>query len=440
MVSSKVPLAGARATTPSCNESGMIVHTPPTPRFGGYEDHWAPYSPRKSARIAERKTLRTPSPPPFSRTQTVAFTPAQKTAASKTASVSFTSPMVSPRKKTPQGLQTPRKQLGSSRLTLDPACLSSSSKIQEPSSSSTNVGSAGMLTPAKTPRKAALRNENLDSISRNIFSASTTLVDTKSPELTPRRRRVKKYTGSSLDSIIADEPDEEDPDIPIFTDAADRPFVIRNTEDDPFLRKAPSMMPPPTPRRRSPRKNVLVAGEGRITVEDAIKRDDGIIYTFRGKKFLRKFSPEREEADGIRTRSGLKPRLLFPPKKTQSAPSSSLEDEEADTDVEDHIKNEIIIAEDAEEQEKAAVTVTPPLPATPTKPITAGTKTPKSARLILLTPPESHRSTRSSGKFFDALPIKRSSAVFEQWRSTGAKRRRAADDDDSEPVLKRARA
>ncbi|KAL5598588.1 hypothetical protein BROUX41_003486 [Berkeleyomyces rouxiae] len=435
-MASRPPVNGARATTPSFSQSEMVVRTPPTPRFGGYEDRWEPYSPRKSARIAERKVHRTPSPPPFTRSK--ADLSSHKHSSSKIAPIPFPS-LASPRKRISHGQRTPRKTSSGASLTLDPACFSSSSKSKQASSSSTSAhfGSAGMPTPAKTPRRIAPRSHNVDSVSRNLFSTSTTTTaGLGSPELTPRRRRVKKYTGSSLDKIIADEPEEE-PAIDIFTDIQDRPFVVNNTEEDPFLRKAPHAMAPPEPRRRSQRKNVLVAGEGKITVDDAIKRGDGIIFTFRGKKFLRKLAPETDGKDGIRTRTGLKPRLLFPPKKSQSAPPQTIEDEEADTDVEDHIKNEIIIAEDEEEHVSISALQ---VPATPTKPIAAGgAKTPKSAGFNLMTPPESDRITRSSGRFFDAMPIKQSSAVFQEWRTKGAKRRRA-DDSDSEPAMKRARA
>jgi hypothetical protein len=74
------------------------------------------------------------------------------------------------------------------------------------------------------------------------------------------------------------------------------------------------------------------------------------------------------------TRSAIKPKLLFPP---GAANSSTLEDEEADTDVEDHHM-------DSDD-----------LPETPTDAIDSMPRTPRAPKFApAMTPPDSKRTTR----------------------------------------------
>lgn len=104
------------------------------------------------------------------------------------------------------------------------------------------------------------------------------------------------------------------------------------------------------------------------------------------------------------TRSSIKPRLLFPPAKAEDAENTK-DDEEAATDIEDHVLAEM-------ESGK---------PATPLELIEEAPGTPEAPRFAPASPPATTRITRlSSKKAADATPIaakrpnKRS--PFDDWR------------------------
>lgn len=138
---------------------------------------------------------------------------------------------------------------------------------------------AGMLpTPAKTPSKkyhAASQNEsNIAAIARNLFHTDVDEV-MSSPSKTPSRKG-KKYTGFSLESFTVVE--DEEP-IPIFTDSQDRvPEADRSAENPFFGDSAAAPTAPEPARRRSKRNQVSIPGEGKQTVEEATRREDGLVY------------------------------------------------------------------------------------------------------------------------------------------------------------------
>jgi hypothetical protein len=145
----------------------------------------------------------------------------------------------------------------------------------------------------------------------------------------------------------------------------------------------------------------------------------------RGKKIFRKFSesndsnsisqPDTEEASeepaaeqGRKrpaTRSSIKPRLLFPPDE-KGKDVASHEDEEATTDIEDHI------LDNAEADSE--------LPGTPTVTKVEKPNTPQAPRFAPVSPPTTARTTRVSSKLqADDTPMKRPTKArspFDGWR------------------------
>jgi hypothetical protein len=131
-------------------------------------------------------------------------------------------------------------------------------------------------------------------------------------------------------------------------------------------------------------------------------RPANTFFSSRGKKVFRKFAePEQtgeEQEDGEAansteanlgrplTRSGLKPRLLFPP-QPKKIDAAALEEEEAVTDVEEDIEV---------------------CPETPTKAAIEAPNTPNAPRFgAAMSPPDSKRATRAGDKKDDdATPIK----------------------------------
>lgn len=141
------------------------------------------------------------------------------------------------------------------------------------SSKSQQKSSRSMLpTPAKTPCKQS--DEKLKAgvcaVARNLFAA-----EASTPEVAPSpRKKAKTYTGVSLESFRAEEAEE---DIEIFTDSRDRlPHVDESAENPFYTNTAGSSQP--TVRRSTRTKKVLIPGRGRVSVDEAVQRGDGIVY------------------------------------------------------------------------------------------------------------------------------------------------------------------
>ncbi|PKS11561.1 hypothetical protein jhhlp_003326, partial [Lomentospora prolificans] len=400
-------------STPSPPPSG--IRTPPTPKHG-FGDHWEPYSPRKSARIsAQRAANRTPPPRSSSNANSDAFGPARKARTQTSSMAGMVSPFESPKKKLRTSsaadsdpftstTTTGRLSAHASAKAASSLGLDHSSTLQT-SSTTISRGSGMLPTPAKTPKKApADKNPGIQAIARNLFAPDEDVMPS------PQKARAKKYTGISLESFTAE--DDETP-IEIFTDSKERIPDKEVSADNPFYGNAGRDVQEPV-RRRSKRSKVHVPGEGRQAIEDAIEREDGLVYVFRGKRIFRKFA-ETEPADGETvdgeeqparrmTRSSMKPRLLFPTKPQEP---SQLEEEEADTDVE---------AE--EETEQAKNTEVPDTPMANDEDVIAQPATPKASNFSPMSPPDTRRVTRARDKKFDdATPIRPQgrTSPFDSW-------------------------
>jgi hypothetical protein len=121
-------------------------------------------------------------------------------------------------------------------------------------------------TPAKTPRKQpdAKAEAASRAVARNLFGSDADILATP-------QKKAKRYIGLSMDSFRAEEVEE---DIEIFTDSRDRVPEIDNSADNPFYGDhavAEASV------RRSKRKQVVIPGESKQTVEDAVKRSDGVL-------------------------------------------------------------------------------------------------------------------------------------------------------------------
>ncbi|KAI0100248.1 hypothetical protein GGR51DRAFT_356871 [Nemania sp. FL0031] len=386
------------------------VRTPGTPKHG-YSDAWEPFSPRKSARISARQhsTNRTPSP----------RSSHQSTRSSTKASSPFSTPAASPIKKRLPNMDSVRRASGtltakSAASAADALGIDPKSQQKSQNTVATSL-SAGMLpTPAKTPRKQPNAKTEAASraIARNLFAADEETM------FTPKKK-AKKYTGLGLDSFRAE--DAED-DIQIFTDTRDQFPEVDDSIENPFY--GDRVVPEPS-KRRSKRKPIVVPGEGRQSIDEAVKRSDGVLVVFRGKKIFRKFSEsndadassqaENEDLDDLdldsetpkqrpMTRSSIKPRLLFPSKSKgkQVATAATLEDEEAVTDIEDNVFH------DAQDDEMET-------PATPTQAAKGKVETPNAPRFGPASPPSTGRVTRSTDKLRGGDKAKVPSP-FDGWR------------------------
>ncbi|WQF86145.1 hypothetical protein CDEST_11159 [Colletotrichum destructivum] len=416
------------------------IRTPPTPKHG-WSDNWEPYSPRKSARISSRRAAnRTPSPQPPSHR-----TPPRSTRKPIAPSIAaaIMSPASTPQKKRQPAQDSVQRASGfmsAANTSHAASSLGTDGTSHQPHNTSVTRRSGMLPTPAKTPKKAPSEKQSalIKSVARNLFPAE------EEGLATPKRKRTpKKYSGSSLESVTATEVEQQ---IEIFTDSQDRIPEADESVDNPFYGDSAVVDREP-PGRRSKRR-VAVPGEVPQAVDKALQREDGMVYVFRGKKIFRKFAePEDEDEEDdaessssesrIRrplTRSSIKPRLLFPVAPKTSAISSTLEEEEAVTDIEDHHLEE---EDDEEETPETPAEYQDECPSTP--------QAPKFGRTVA-TPPDTRRTTRSGLKSEEATPIKRRGrqSPFDGWprvksRHESSAPKRAGGDDLPAPASKRTR-
>ncbi|RDL41834.1 uncharacterized protein BP5553_01813 [Venustampulla echinocandica] len=408
------------------------LHTPTTPRFGTFDDDYQPYSPRKSSRVAQRsRSAQTPPRQVSSHNLRASHSTPQSSNRSSSSTMADslpTSPQTASKKRVPQS----SLQVGGRRVSgaLDyEATTSAAMALGLPTPHRTDkmdarrsitVDSNGMLpTPAKTPKKAPGETDPaVKAVARNLFSVHSATMDEVMPS--PKKKGRKKFSGYTMNSFAAE--DENEP-ISIFTDSQDRVPEVDVGPDNPFYGESSKVSPEPA-KRASKRRKVVVPGEGEQDFEEVERREDGLIYVFRGKKVFRKFSevvgntgsftamdadeedvdtemggdydaPASNQFSGRITRSSVKPRLLFP--SAQQLQSKELkakaaaEEEEADTDIE----------------EPSSITRSPytrgsrNVTTTPMDQMEDEVATPKAPRFAPVSPPTTTRTTRS--KNFDMM-------------------------------------
>ena len=326
------------------------VHTPPAPLHG---DDWEPFSPRRSSRVAAKRRLHLeqtdPARTPRTRRDVTPPASSRKTIA-RTSNFTLsppTSPATSP-KRTPHST---RRALFRASEALDSD--SDQARITSGSRFLASMAPGMLPTPAKTPRKRVLHSESIKSTARVLFAPRPTV-----EEATPRKARKYSKNVFSLNSF---EEEAESSKIEIYTDSKERiptadedddeenPFVIKKGKG-----KAKSKVrAKPTPQRKKDAK----AEE----MEEAVNREEGMIFLFRGKKVFRKFhddnpsdaptgEDEEASADDFQllraagpearrplTRSSIKPKLLFQEEIRQRKLENgefTEDEEEATTDIE----------------------------------------------------------------------------------------------------------
>ncbi|KAI9884442.1 MAG: hypothetical protein M1823_003767 [Watsoniomyces obsoletus] len=336
------------ATTPT-RPRRSIARTPPTPVHGPKLDHYEPFSPRRSTRSTTQRLnnenkLSVPSinfSPPLSTHGTPAAT--RHGAIDK-----FTT-------RTERSF-SPDTDVIMSDAASDAEMMATADELMPG-----NAATMGMLpTPAKTPRKKELPGKAFDTTARILFPPRSGDGEDVMPS--PRKKKGRERLGLVLDEAADVEDDEP---IPIYTDSKDRVPELDTSADNPFWDQ--------------PKNGVEAAGnvkdKGRTKVlnkemEKALKRTDGAVYIFRGRKFFRKFDQDDDDDDGDGgmmsgargrqgvlhdapvgrlTRSSIKPRLLFPTEEQKrereqrdaTAMDEDVIDEEATTEIDEDALNEV---------------------------------------------------------------------------------------------------
>lgn len=253
---------------------------PPTPRFGGMYDQYEPYATRCSARIAGQRASRDSTPPPRFPALAAAGSRSPKKEQSNHDKVEALSPPGSihgsPRKK-PAGRSRAFHSLDDDTLGLaDPFTLRQTSPQQHPRPELQTTRTNGMLpTPAKTPKKKAVGD--MGTTARSLFPPSF---------MSGRPKKGKKHTDFSLDSFNDDAAPNETK-IEIYTDCRDRIPEVDESEGNPFYKpkEVQAVQTPVNPAPRVSRKPKAAESKDKgrkhkrdQEVEDAVNRDDGMVY------------------------------------------------------------------------------------------------------------------------------------------------------------------
>ncbi|RMZ75220.1 hypothetical protein DV737_g5401, partial [Chaetothyriales sp. CBS 132003] len=242
---------------------------------------------------------------------------------------------------------------------------------------STTTMSEGMLpTPVKTPSKKKAAAAAAATAGRALFQ-DLPAVAAAAPS--PRRaRKNKRYNGFSLESFAAatDEDGQDGAGIQIFTDNRDKVPEPDTDQSNPFV-DGPESESRATASRA--RKSAGSGGGAKARrerkldpqVEEAIRKDEGMVYVFRGKKVYRRFDDSFEEEEVIDdqdlgllqhteegatrakplktlTRKSVKPTRLFQ-QEVQRRARDRAKEEEAPTDIEQDAAND----EDDDDKEEA---------------------------------------------------------------------------------------
>jgi hypothetical protein len=135
----------------------------------------------------------------------------------------------------------------------------------------------GMLpTPVKTPRKKVV--PNVSAAARALFQEQPTATEDIMP--TPKKsRKTKRHNGFSLESV-AMEDEAGTSRVQIYTDSRDHVPQLDLSEENPFVNR-PSEVAGPSAKRvtgTSKRRKLSAERKKDPQVEEAIKRDEGMVY------------------------------------------------------------------------------------------------------------------------------------------------------------------
>jgi hypothetical protein len=134
----------------------------------------------------------------------------------------------------------------------------------------------GMLpTPVKTPRKKT--PSNVKAAARALFQEQPTAGDEIMP--TPKKnRKSKRHNGFSLETIAPG--DGAESGVEIFTDSRDNVPELDLSEENPFVDHPSDEAAPSVKRDTAHSKRRKIGSERKRDpqVEEAIRRDDGMVY------------------------------------------------------------------------------------------------------------------------------------------------------------------
>ncbi|EMC93077.1 hypothetical protein BAUCODRAFT_151442 [Baudoinia panamericana UAMH 10762] len=447
------------ASTPE--PTSARARTPPTPLHGPRYDNYQPYSPRRSNRVSAQSNPyssgnidRSPranlprhtTPPATAKRARITRQPTQ-----------LSSPPSSPaspvrQRQIPHVHKTPRK--AAFKPTNGTNTLSDSDHVST-SLRLPNIDPVTMLpTPSKTPKK---RNSAAINATARILSFQPENPNDVMPSPRKSRKHARIHSANGFD-LYDEERERARDQVHVYTDANARVPELDVNEDNPFVGTKHGATSRPQRRSRGP----TVADAG---MEEAVQRDEGILYVFRGKKVFRRFSDpeaehptsvdnsEAEVAPGQRTlkrqagasaqrpltRSAIKPRLLFPSddQLREREEGADDADEEATTDIEMGNDEAPIVVKPkvaqtpTKDRFKPATIATPPTTARVTRSMNV---TVSPVKLTPLVEEEELGSSMSLGTddSFTAVSKRGRKSPFDSWQRTKAGKKRVSEEGEKE--------
>jgi hypothetical protein len=183
-------------------------------------------------------------------------------------------PAISPQKKRMPPADPSRRASGTltAEGTATAAVALGLSPAPKPESLSRRTGAmagAGMLiTPAKTPQKPPTEKvtAKVKSVARNLFHS-----DDDEAASSSRKMRTQAQHPNSFYTTEAAATSFQ-----IYTDSHERVPEVDTSAENPFFVGQHSAVPE-APKRRGKRTTVRIPGEGKVLVDEAIRREDGML-------------------------------------------------------------------------------------------------------------------------------------------------------------------
>jgi len=258
---------GTVTTATPSPRGAPVIRTPPAP-LHGFSDTYEPYSPRKSSRIKARNANRTPSP---SRNLSDEIANSNSVGSAKSdfhrTTTNMTSPgSVLPKKRAPAAASSGRATSAVNvHLTTSSATMSGNPSGKNefyPGRASISAIGGMLITPAKTPQKPPTKETRakIHAVARSLFSESETVP-------TPRKARGHE----SLDTLTGESQEQT---IQIYTDSNERIPEVDKSEMNPFYRNGSVAT-----NSASHSETIEIPGEGKVSIDEAVRREDGIVYT-----------------------------------------------------------------------------------------------------------------------------------------------------------------
>ncbi|KAF2725003.1 hypothetical protein K431DRAFT_343471 [Polychaeton citri CBS 116435] len=286
----------ATATTPPPTSSR--ARTPPAPLHGSRHDEWEPYSPRRSKRTTaqsnpyssfnsdrsppEVRVIRNTTPPPSSLKRS-RYAPK-----SEASSTHLSSPPTSPEQTSLHGKhnatrvsrQTPRRSLFKR-------------EVNGVSSEVDNSGNAMLPTPSKTPRSK--RTQFATQGAARILNFQP--YDPNDVMPTPRKMKGPSRRKTEFDVLDDEMEQRENISIDVYTDNANRVPEVDESDDNPFIGRR--RLRGKRSQRNSARgsKSAALLQE-EAEMDEAARRNEGVVYQFRGRKIFKRFSSPAADNTG----------------------------------------------------------------------------------------------------------------------------------------------